>query len=113
MPIKLRSDIKSLKLNFNLDVRIDGHIFSSLSQNFKSCVYEATSKEDLVDGINAFMDQSLVVPTGQHWEEEVLMPFLRGIIFKQKEKTEKLIELRRKSMYVTIIQILVLKALIA
>ncbi len=53
-----------------------------------------------MDGINLFMDQSLVVPTGQHWEEEVLMPFLRSIILKTKEKTEKLTELRRKSMHV-------------
>ena len=57
-------------------------------QKFKYCAYGSTIKKDLVDGLDTFMEDSLVLPTGQHYEEDTLMPILQRIMKKGKEVKE-------------------------
>ena len=55
--------------------------------------------KDLLNGLFEFMGHSVVVPTGQEWEDEVMTPFLNQIISKQKEIKKKSVEqqIKRKS----------------
>ena len=52
-------------------------------------VYEASSKQCLVDGIKSFLDNSVVLPTGQRWDEDVLAPVIRRIIAKQQQESKE------------------------
>ena len=74
-------------------------------KKFKQCAYEALDGKDLLDGLFEFMGDSVVVPTGQEWEDEVMMPFLQRIISKQKEM-KKAEQIRKKSKFCNILFIL-------
>ena len=58
-------------------------------QKFNHCVYEARDGKDLLDGLFEFMGDSVVVPTGQEWEDDVMKPFLDALISKHKEIKKK------------------------
>ena len=68
--------------------------------------------KDLLNGLFEFMGHSVVVPTGQEWEDEVMTPFLNQIISKQKEIKKKSVEQQIKgksklvkSTYIPFIQL--------
>ena len=54
-------------------------------QKFKYCAYESMCKQDILEGIDHLMDDSLVIPTGQPWECETLIPIINRLVKKEKE----------------------------
>ena len=62
---------------------------------FKFCAYSSLDRHDLLDGLDAFMDHSLVLPYGQTWDKDTLYPVLERIIEKHKVEEHKE-EVKRK-----------------
>ena len=54
-------------------------------QKFKYCAYESTNKQEIVEGIDHLMDDSLVIPTGQPWEQETFLPVIKRLMKREKE----------------------------
>ncbi len=50
-------------------------IFSFYTQHFHDVAYNAVCKEDFLDAMDKFLDDSIVLPPGD-WDEELLLPIM-------------------------------------
>jgi hypothetical protein len=63
------------------------HIYIYHLQHFHDLAYSATTKEELMEGIDEFLDSSLVLPPGD-WGEDLLLPALHERNNLRKRKSE-------------------------
>lgn len=70
--------------------RAMGTLFSD--ELFRDSAYAAKDKDDIMTGINGFLNDTMVLPPGE-WDRELLLPITRI----QRKENEK-VQLRRKSM---------------
>ncbi|XP_071822453.1 band 3 anion transport protein-like isoform X3 [Apostichopus japonicus] len=70
--------------------RAMGTLFSD--ELFRDSAYTARDKDDILTGINGFLNDTMVLPPGE-WDRDLLLPITRI----QKKENEK-VQLRRKSM---------------
>ncbi len=54
-------------------------------------------RKDVLDGLDTFMEDSLVLPTGQEYEDDTLLPILQKLVRKRKE-TKMLEDQMRKGL---------------
>ena len=54
-------------------------------QRFKDVAYDAAFRQDLLDEFDQFMDDSLVLPIGQRYDQETLLPILHKLMEKEKK----------------------------
>lgn len=47
--------------------------------------YEASFRRDLLDGFDVFMDDSIVLPMGQHYDQDTLLPILHKFMKRERE----------------------------
>ena len=62
-------------------------------QEFHGLAYRAESREDLLDAINEFLDDSMVLPPGE-WDKKTLLPIMdmakKKAQFRKKKKEREL-----------------------
>ena len=54
-------------------------------QHFHDIAYKADSRQDLIDAINEFLDDSMVLPPGE-WDKKTLLPIMDMARKKSKAK---------------------------
>lgn len=57
-------------------------------QHFHDVAYKADGRSDLLDAINEFLDDSLVLPPGE-WDKKTLLPIMDMARQKIKKKQRK------------------------
>ena len=62
-------------------------------QHFHDIAYKADSRQDLIDAINEFLDDSIVLPPGE-WDKKTLLP----IMDMARKKTQTKRKQREKDM---------------
>lgn len=74
---------------FRYEWAVYKHVFS---QSFQEMAYTAEEKQDLLDAINSFLDESIVLPPGE-WDKETLLPIMdmarKKKLAKKKKDEEK------------------------
>ena len=70
--------------------------------------YDAAYRQDILDGFDTFMDNSLVLPVGQHYDQETLLPILHKLMKKEKEVVQEMTDITiRKGKKINYLYILV------
>lgn len=61
-------------------------------QSFHDIAYEAESRQDLLDALNAFLHDSIVLPPGE-WDKKTLLPIMEktqhNVLKKRRKESQK------------------------
>ena len=68
-------------------------------QKFKETAYTAARREDLISGLNEFLDDSLVLPPGE-LDKKTVLPVLNLVKEKARKKKQKKAEQQKGKHYI-------------